>query len=667
MDLINKLSNDKKNLQIKDFFENSDDKAGMIGGYCEDGFPLFFVNDQMLALLGYDSAEEFEQAIEGKVANTIHPDDMANVARDLGSSFYEGQVYKTVYRMPRKDGSWFWTVDKGRVIRADDGRLAIISMCSDMTDIVERQNELEKQRLLSESTLENMPGGYHRCANAEGYPFLYVSDKFLELFGWTREELKTEFDNKFINMLHPDDRNVTDEYVERIKKKANIKRDAHEIYRMRAKSGYIWVTDATTMVTVGDNTFYQGSITDISSYIEQQEKDKKLLQDALDKAEIANKSKTNFLFNISHEIRTPLNAVLGFNEIARKYITDPVALNALEKSALAGKQLLGVINDILDMSRIQSGKILLNDETIDVKEHISTLDLMFRAMAESREIKFNVIDKTLTPYLQGDGQRIAQIITNLLGNAIKFTPSEGEITYQVSESASKRPGYVTIEIRVIDNGIGMSDDFQKHMYSIFERERNPLTSKIQGTGLGLSISKALADKMGATLRCKSKLGHGTEFTLSLDLAIANVDVISAPNNNDDEVQSLDGIKVLLVEDNELNREIAQAILSDQGCLIDCAINGLEAVNKIMNSKPGDYDVVLMDVQMPIMDGYRATKEIRFLQDKRLAVIPIIAMTANAFEEDRKKALEVGMDEHIPKPITVSSLCNTIMKVLKNNA
>ncbi len=662
MDLINKLSNDKKNLQIKDFFESSNDKAGMIGGYCEEGFPLFFVNDQMLALLGYDSAEEFRQAIDGRVANTIHPDDMANVIRDLGPSFYEGQIYKTVYRMPRKDGSWFWTVDRGRVIRADDGRLAIISMCSDMTDIVERQNELEKQRLLSESTLENMPGGYHRCANAEGYPFLYVSDKFLEIFGWTREELKTEFDNKFINMLHPDDRSVTDEYVERIKKKANVRRDAHEIYRMRAKSGYIWVTDATTMVTVGDNIFYQGSITDISSYIEQQEKDKRLLQDALEKAEIANKSKTNFLFNISHEIRTPLNAVLGFNEIARKNISDPVALNALEKSALAGKQLLGVINDILDMSRIQSGKILLNDETIDVKEHISTLDLMFRSMAEKRGLEFKVIDETHTPFLQGDGQRIAQIITNLLGNAIKFTPGKGRITYQIVERPSKKSGFVTIEIRVTDTGIGMSDEFQKNMYSIFERERNPLTSKIQGTGLGLSISKALADKMGATLECKSKLGSGTQFTLTMDLAVANVDVISTPEEV--ETQSLDGIRVLLVEDNELNREIAQAILSDQGCIIDCAVNGLEAVKKIMGSKPGDYDVVLMDVQMPIMDGYRATKEIRFLRDKSLAVIPIIAMTANAFEEDRKKALDVGMDEHIPKPITVASLCNTIMKVLR---
>ena len=662
MDLINKLSNDQKNLQIKDFFESSDDKAGMIGGYCEEGFPLFFVNDQMLALLGYDSAEEFKQAIDGRVANTIHPDDMANVIRDLGSCFYEGQIYKTVYRMPRKDGSWFWTVDRGRVIRADDGRLAIISMCSDLTDIVERQNELEKQRLLSESTLENMPGGYHRCANAEGYPFLYVSDKFLEIFGWTREELKTEFDNKFINMLHPDDRSVTDEYVERIKKKANVRRDAHEIYRMRAKSGYIWVTDATTMVTVGDNIFYQGSITDISSYIEQQEKDKRLLQDALEKAEIANKSKTNFLFNISHEIRTPLNAVLGFNEIARKNISDPVALNALEKSALAGKQLLGVINDILDMSRIQSGKILLNDETIDVKEHISTLDLMFRSMAEKRGLEFKVIDETHTPFLQGDGQRIAQIITNLLGNAIKFTPGKGRITYQVVEKPGKKAGFVTVEISVTDTGIGMSDAFQKNMYSIFERERNPLTSKIQGTGLGLSISKALADKMGATLECKSKLGSGTQFTLTMDLAVANVDVISTPEEV--ETQSLEGIRVLLVEDNELNREIAQAILSDQGCIIDCAVNGLEAVKKIMGSKPGDYDVVLMDVQMPIMDGYRATKEIRFLRDKSLAVIPIIAMTANAFEEDRKKALEVGMDEHIPKPITVASLCNTIMKVLR---
>lgn len=209
---------DEKNKSI--IFElSSANEGGTIGGYCEEGFPIYYANKKIAQMLGYSTVEELITGIEGKVSNTIHPDDREKVVKDLNNgNFYEGMTYKTTYRMPKKDGIWFWTVDKGKVIRAEDGRLAIISICTDMTGFIEQYSELEKQNNLSKITLENMPGAYHRCAMTEGFPFIYVTDRFLKLFGWTRQELKTKFNNKFMRMIHPEDKKLIKSYVERIKK-----------------------------------------------------------------------------------------------------------------------------------------------------------------------------------------------------------------------------------------------------------------------------------------------------------------------------------------------------------------------------------------------------------------------------------------------------------------
>ncbi len=249
--------------------ELSDDQhVGIVGGYCEENFPLYYVNEQFAHMLGYDNVDDFIKGIDGKVSNTIHPDDMKQVVKDLNNgNFYEGMTYKTTYRMPKKEGGWFWTVDKGKVIQAEDGRLAILSICSDMSDFLDRQSELERQNYLSRITIDSMPGGYHQCAAEEGFPFLYVSDRFLDIFGWSREEIKTEFDNKFINMLHPDDRILTTSFVERIIENCGTNRISDAIYRMRGRDGYIWVSDATSLVKVGDGIFYQGTLTDISSFV----------------------------------------------------------------------------------------------------------------------------------------------------------------------------------------------------------------------------------------------------------------------------------------------------------------------------------------------------------------------------------------------------------------
>lgn len=656
---LEQLKSNKEYSIIGEFVENSD-KCGMIGSYCKDDFPLFYVNNNMLKMLGYDSKDEFVKAIDGKTINIIYKEDLKQVKDDLGDKFYEGMTYETCYRILRKDGSLFWTMDRGKIIKIEDGQLASISMCSDLSIVADRQKDLQEKNYRNEQTLLNIPGGYHRCSKEDGYPFLYISDRFLEMTGWTKKEIEEKFDNKFLNMVFPDDENIVNDYVDVISKHEGDDDYVDGIYRIQCKNGYRWFSDSSVLVKIDNETFLQGIISDITPYIEKEKHIQEELKKALNKAKIAGQAKTNFLFNISHEIRTPLNAIQGFNELAKKYIDNPIkAKESLDKASIAGKQLLGTINEILDMSRIQSGKLELNIGTIDVKKHFASIATIFEQMCKEKGIKFDAINNATVPYVCGDGQRLSQIITNLLGNAVKFTPNNGNILFRVDQEVSKDGKYAIFTICIKDNGIGMSKEFQKKMYDLFEREVN--NEKItQGSGLGLSITKRLVDEMKGELTCQSELGKGTEFIFKCTLPISQIDI-----KKEDEKQNsydLNGIRILLVEDNELNREIAIAILNDCGCEIEVATNGLEAVKKIIEAPSDYYKLILMDVQMPIMNGYKATSEIRKLEDVKKASIPIIAMTANAFAEDRKKALEVGMNEHIAKPISP----NVLMKVISEN-
>lgn len=644
---------------IGELFECSD-SSGLIGGYCEEGFPLYYVNDTMVRMLGYDSRDEFTRAIGGLVANTIHPEDMPQVMRDLGTDYYEGMTYDTSYRMPKKDGSYFWTTDRGKVIRAADGRLAIISMCSDLTTVVNRYRLMEKENYKINQTLLNIPGGYHRCARTDGYPFLYISDRFLEITGWTRSEIAEKFDNKFMNMVYPDDETLVDDYVEVIDRH-NSRNESYldGIYRICCRDGYRWFSDTSVIVEIGTDVFIQGIISDITPFIQKEQQNKEELKAALKQAEVAAEAKTNFLFNISHEIRTPLNAIQGFNELAVRHVKEPDrALDALGKSAIACRQLLGTINEILDMSRIESGKMSLNIGTIDVREHIESIETIFRQMSEEKGIVFQTIDRTRTPYVSGDGQRISQIVTNLLSNAVKFTPAGGSVTYRIDETVSEDGKSVTFAVSVKDTGVGMSKDFQAKMYNVFEREVDP-ANVVQGTGLGLSITQRLTEEMHGSLSCESELGKGTEFIFTCTLPVAHVQ----PKADEDSLSgtSLEGIRLLLVEDNALNREIAAAILEERGCTVETAANGLEAVEKVMEAPADHYGVILMDVQMPIMNGYKAAAVIRALKDEKKAAVPIIAMTANVFAEDRRRALEAGMNAHVGKPIDQNVLIRTILQ------
>lgn len=796
---------DKVQKEMLTDFRIMGETKGLIGGYCEDEFPVCYANEEMARMLGYDAVEELIEAIDGKVINTIHPDDREQVIKDIGDEYYEGLTYETTYRMPRKDGSCFWTVDKGKVVQTEDGKLAIISACYDMTSFVERHKKLEEKNMLSQATIDNIPGGYHRCSLEEGHPFLYISNRFLAILGWTREEIRTIFDNKFDNMLHPDDRNLSFDYVTRILDTRGHGSEKDQIYRLLGKDGYHWVTDATTLVKSGNQTFFQGNITDFTDFVKAKEKKEQeielqreiieglgkeyfsVLAVELDKdrvlsyresgengkiisdfcrkcgnrwskiipsyaemmvsdntngefenqlgletlrsqekdysmtyefkletginyhqvrvafvkkkdgtrmavvgtrnidslikkermqeeklkkayvaAENANKAKTEFLNNMSHDIRTPMNVILGYNHLMKSQLTESKQLDYQKKIEQSGKLLLAIINNVLDMARIESGKIKVDENYERVGEVVDEIISTFSSEAEEKEIHLSGSMKVTHRNILCDGTKIREIYVNLVSNAMKYTPRGGNVTITVEELPCEKEGYMKVKSEIKDTGIGMSKEYLPTLFEPFSREQNTTTRRIGGTGLGMPIVKKMVDLMGGSIEVASELGKGTVFTFTLMHKIADRKFYSQKTEaaeTSEMGKNLSGKHVLLAEDNDLNAEIAVTVLEETGIVIERVEDGIQCVNRVAQMSPGTYDLILMDIQMPNMDGYQAAQCIRHLDDKMKAEIPIIAMTANAFAEDRKKAFDAGMNGHIAKPIDIEKLGAVILSVL----
>ncbi len=387
----------------------------------------------------------------------------------------------------------------------------------------------------------------------------------------------------------------------------------------------------------------------------------KKLEHALADAERANHAKTAFLSAMSHDIRTPMNAIIGFTELARTHIDAPQQVqDYLGKIDISGRHLLSLINDVLDMSRIESGKITLAQTPVHLPALIEDVHTIVQPTAEAKGLSLIVKTDSLpdTP-VTGDPLRLQQIFLNLLGNAVKFTPKGGNIQLSATLTAENR-SHITVVFRVRDTGIGMSHDFQQHIFEPFSREESATVSGIEGTGLGMSITKSLVGLMGGTITVDSTEGVGTEFTVTLRFARSS-DFL--PESHAKTID-FSGRHILLVEDNELNQEIAVAILSDHGFTVDTASDGTEAVQKVQDEPAGTYDLVLMDIQMPRMDGYEATRRIRALNDPARAAVPIVAMTANAFEEDRQAALAAGMNDHLAKPVEIDKLNQVLSRILQ---
>ena len=392
------------------------------------------------------------------------------------------------------------------------------------------------------------------------------------------------------------------------------------------------------------------------------------LEIALKKAEDASLAKTNFLNNMSHDIRTPMNAILGYaqlmeNELKEKEL--PVTLEHLEKLQQSGNLLLSIINNVLDMARIESGRMELDENYCQIEDVWKTLFAVFDEKARKKNIALHYTINVEHEHILTDTTKVKEILVNILSNAIKYTPVGGSVMVDMDELPCDESEYMIVRIRVSDTGIGMSADYQTKIFEAFTREQNTTKSKIAGSGLGMSIVKKYVELLGGTITVESELGKGSTFTVTLRHRIADESYYVKKHIEDLETGSeiLKGRKILLAEDNDLNAEIAEAILEHAGLKIERVEDGIQCVNRIMEMPAGTYDMILMDIQMPRMDGYKATQAIRRLPDKDKACIPIIAMTANAFEEDKREAIAVGMNGHITKPIQVDKLLSTLAEIM----
>ena len=384
------------------------------------------------------------------------------------------------------------------------------------------------------------------------------------------------------------------------------------------------------------------------------------------KAEASNTAKTAFLFNMSHDIRTPMNAILGYTDIALRHKNDSArVIDSLKKIRQSGSHLLDLINDILEMSRIESGKMVLAEDPLDLQQLIDGVVEMGRSLAIPKSIEFTTTAHDLAnTYVYADQLHINEILINLISNAMKYTPEGGRVAFDVCQRDVPEGGITHYCFTVADTGMGMSEEFQKRLFEEFSREDNATIAAIEGAGLGLSIVKRIIDLAGGTIEVQSELGKGSTFTVVLPLRVMSDDEIqqfvTAQEDAEDVIEVADGLsgkRVLLVEDNEKNREIATEILEDAGLVVTCAEDGLVAVNCARDVGVGAFDFILMDIQMPVMNGYEATQQIRALPGG--ADVPIIALSANAFEEDRQRSLDAGMNDHVAKPIDIAALLDVL--------
>jgi signal transduction histidine kinase/ActR/RegA family two-component response regulator/PAS domain-containing protein len=440
---------------------------------------------------------------------------------------------------------------------------------------------------------------------------------------------------------------------------ANIKMDNGQIHRKKLQFSYLDRENEQVLITRMD-------ITDIYT---QEQKRMTQLRDAVQAAQQANSVKTDFLARMSHDLRTPMNAVIGLAELAQKELGDPSSTDSasmeyyVSNIISSGKLLLGLVNDCLDFEKIAQNRMQLHPSPCSYAEFRQSISTMVTPLCRAKNIEFVFGPNTTSYTVQMDSIRLEQIFMNLLTNAVKFTPEGGTVEF-LTCNHKRRGNIISCDFIVRDSGIGISPEFQKRMFEPFEQEPGNAAAQVQGTGLGLSIVKSLVDLMRGTISVKSEIGHGTEFTVHLDMPIVEDAEAATPKAQTDFQIRLKGHRVLLVEDHPLNTEIARRLLEKEGLQVTCAENGKKALEQFEQAQPNTWDVILMDIRMPVMDGLQAARAIRALDRQDAKTIPIIAMTANAFEEDVQASREAGMDAHLAKPIEPQHLFETLSSFIK---
>jgi len=514
---------------------------------------------------------------------------------------------------------------------------------------------------------EHVPGGFFVYSAKEPYELFYANNAVLEIYGCENlDEFKELTGYTFQGMVYPDDFDEIQESIEEQIADPDNDRLDHVEYRITRRDGEIrWIDDYGHFATFPEHgdAFYV-FISDITERRLIQE-EKLRMEMALEKEKQASEVKAAFLFNISHDILTPLNAIMGFTDLARRHINEPELLkNYLAKVDESSRQMLDLVNNLLDMSKITYGKTQLRNEICDLEEQVLVVLHVFKMAAEKKNISLESVLNLPRELVYTDDVNFRKILSTLIDNAIKFTKPGGHVKVSARKKKVSESGYVRCEFIISDDGVGMTEDFMKRMYETFEREATSTETGHISAGLGLAITKKLLDAMGGSIEVDSKKGEGTTFTVGLPFKIVRDDdkneVANVENFKHDDNYSH---RILLVDDIELNRLLAETILEESGFSVDTVADGCDAVEAFIKHPPGYYDLVLMDIQMPIMNGYEATRAIRALDRPDAKVLPIIALSANSRDEDKRMSMESGMNYHIAKPFDVVQLIASVNKYI----
>jgi signal transduction histidine kinase/CheY-like chemotaxis protein/PAS domain-containing protein len=661
---------DQQGLALDAFFSTTD--CGLIRQNVA-GDRILSVNQSALQLLDYNSREEMNGEFD-TIARSVMEEDQYRLKTAIRKLRKAGDRANVGYRVKHRNGKVLDIISRIRLVE-ENGKLVCQRVLMDCTEQrlhdkkILQEKEAHWNEVVAALSADYSSAFYLDVDTGAGKPWRTtenVKKAFHEILekNLLHADIQKEYVQKYV---HPEDRErVFDATsLEMMKKELQQKRFYHITYRIM--EGGVERYFRAKFVRVGNWEKERGVMVgfrDVTDEVRAELEKKQMMEDALKKAEAASEAKTSFLNNMSHDIRTPMNAIIGYTTLAEQHFGQSDRVwDYLQKISTSSKHLLSLINDILDMSRIESGKFTLENTNCSLKQVMEDLNTVMSGQIQDKQLCFRIdMEQIQDDYVSCDKLRLNQVLINIVGNAVKFTPKGGEIAVLLRQKEECfKEGCAAYQFRIKDTGIGMSEEFVGHLFEQFSRERNTTISGIPGTGLGMSITKRIVDMMDGTIAVQSRPGEGTEFIVDLEFAVCEM----ADEESQADVKEQAGRvlpesrKLLLVEDNPLNQEIASEILSDYGFEIDIANNGKEAVETVKNAQPDEYYAVLMDVQMPVMNGYEAAKEIRMLENKEQSCIPIIAMTANAFDEDRKNAFAAGMNGFVTKPIDVKQLIGVL--------
>jgi len=640
-----------------------------------DGHRILSVNDAALKILGYDTKEDMAQDGFDLVAMSVLDEDKPKLRAAIQSLQREGDSVNIEYRVRHGDGELLHIMGNVKLIR-ENGELCYQRFLLDWT--AQKLRELERERhqdeLVQALSIDYNLVCHFDLDTGKGLPLRVSGKDNLALDAIFHDELDLEtcMEAYVRQFVCPEDREMMRQALSAETLRTELEKKKLYYVTFRRAEGEQKVYYSMKVVRGDHWGENHGIVLGFRSVDEETRKERerrRALEDVLDQARRASQAKDMFLSNMSHDIRTPMNAIMGFTNLSLAHLDDKEQVEEyLKKIMSSSNHMLSLLNDILDMSHIESGRMRLEQAPHSLVKVLRELKGIVQGELTGRELTFTATtDGIRNEMVLCDKVRLDQVLLNILSNAIKYTEPGGSISAQVTERAGIDPEHREYEFKIRDTGIGMDEKFLAHIFEPFEREANTTASGIQGTGLGLAITKNIVEMMDGSIDIQSEKGVGTEVTVTIPLRLYRGEGDAAldelPQHTDHQLEGHQG-RILLTEDNLLNQEIAQAILEDAGFLVDLAENGSRAVEMVSRSTPGYYRVILMDIQMPVMNGYEATRAIRALPDPQLSQIPILAMTANAFEKDKQEALRSGMNGHVAKPIDIDKFFEVLEELLE---